>query len=1362
METAEFLGPEHTFSRQPGEPQISGAVLNQPGVAAMKDIRSILCLLPCLLIAVLASSQTALVTQPIDETRTVVLHGSVHPLAQPKNDRGAVADNFAAGPMILLLNRPPQREAALQQLLRDLHTPGSPSFHKWLTPDQLGAQFGPAASDVQAAAGWLGSHGFEVEKTSKSRQFIEFSGTTGQLREAFHTQIHEYNVNGITHYANATDVSIPLALASLIRGVAPLNNFNAQPNVQLVGSATLSPGAGKTTPRWTFPGPNGAGTFYALAPEDFATQYDLAPLYKAGVTGTGQTIGILNDSNVDLSLVRAFRKLFGVTAPAPQIVIDGSDPGTLSQSGVSIEAYLDVEEAGAVAPGATVNLYIGDASSLLDPLYLAGLHAVDDNQASVLSVSFGACEGFLQQSGNALWSDLWEQAAAQGQTVLVSSGDSDSADCDNTGDLTMVSLGLAVNGLSSTPWNVSVGGTDFYYSDYATGGVSAAGLWNQTNDANNGSLKAPLPEQVWDTAYGLNATGAYDPSAGRAVPGAGGGASSCINSAPSATQGSPLPFVCGPVSGSIYGYAKPAWQSGAGVPADGVRDVPDVSLFASNGLNFSGYPICATPGDCVADPSGNITVTIVGGTSAPTPAMAAIMALVDQKYGRQGQADFTLYPLAHQTPAAFHDVTLGSNNVPCVPGTPDCSADTNGDGFNSLQQYPAAPGYDLASGLGSVDAGVLVNQWNSITFQPTTTALQVSPTSAIHGNPVTVTVTVKPSSGSGTPQGSVSILTDAPTPLSASEGVLTLHSDGTASGTLTDLPGGNYQVWAQYSGDAAYRGSESGALTVAITPVAGSLALDGFYILNASGSINPAAVCQPIITSTQALGGPSGGPIPNGTSVLPYFLPLAAVAVANGALPGLGTGTGNVTYTLDGATMATVSLNALGYATWISTPLLGAGSHSIGAAYSGDASYSASTASPFTFTVAQGNFEDFSVFPGALCGNANPTQCTFSAGDNLAVAVRLEAKSCSDPTGPVTVNLGSLSQKVTLTPDGMGQAGETVLAGKAVFQSLPAGTYPLSASYPGDANFQSENTSTFGSSITVVATPPPGALLPSTTTAAGSVAQLTSQSSAPLSYTVNVTGGAGSSVPPTGNVILISDGAVENAGTLAPSGPNTSSATITVPLAVFYLDFGVNQVTALYSGDAVYQSSASAPSTLDYIYEPGPDFLLAPQSPQITVQAGSSGTVVLNLAPLNGLSGAVSLTCASSSTPVTCSLNPATVMVNGLSTATLTVSVAAQTAAQTHTTPQQRRSVPVAPGVLAFALFLLGGRAARRFRRSIALGLCLAAALFIVSCGSNSGTTVTKTPPPPPPPPTVTTYSVVVTATANGVIHNAKVTVLVP
>ncbi len=371
---------------------------------------------------------------------------------------------------------------------------------------------------------------------------------------------------------------------------------------------------------------------YPVTPEDFATQYDVAPLYQSGVNGSGQTIGIINESNIDLSLVSAYQQLFGLSSQTPQIVIDGDDPGDTS---ADTEAYLDVELSGAIAPGATVNLYISNGSDFQDPYHSRGV--ARRRRQSILGVEhqLRKCEQGLGNSGNQFWSSLWEQAAAQGQTVLVSSGDIGPAGCDSGWEFP-ARLGFAVNGLASTPWNVAMGGTDFYYSDYASGGQSAQNDWNQTSDSSLGSLKSPLTEQVWNDALGLNVINLY-PGTNDDIAGSG-GASSCMMQNSNTSGGT----TCS------EGYSKPNWQTGNGVPSDGVRDVPDISLFASDGSNLSATPICAFTGECAA--GSQVEIALVGGTSASSPGLAGIMALIDQKYGRQGQANFTIYPLRNKSP----------------------------------------------------------------------------------------------------------------------------------------------------------------------------------------------------------------------------------------------------------------------------------------------------------------------------------------------------------------------------------------------------------------------------------------------------------------------------------------------------------------------------------------------------------------------------------------------------------------------------------------------------------------------------------------------------------------------------------------
>jgi hypothetical protein len=1267
-----------------------------------------------------------LVTQKIDESQAVILSGSVHPLAQARYDQGPVADSFAANRMLLLLNRPPDREAALQQFLSDVHRPGSASFHQWLTPEAFGQRFGPADSDLQVVQAWLTSKGLAVARVTKSKQYIEFSGTAAQIRGAFRAEIHQFNVAGETHYANARELSIPAALAPLVRGVSPLNNFPAKPYVQVDGTAHYSPTTKKATPDWT--APNNFGTsnpnLYLVAPEDFATQYDLGPLYQAGVNGAGQTIGIINESNIDLSLVNMYQQLFGLVNNPTQVVIDGDDPGTLE--GVNVEAYLDVELSGAVAPKATVNLYIADGSALQDPLQLAALRAVEDNQASVLSVSFGNCEATLGVAGNQFWNGLWEQAAAQGQTVFVAAGDS--------GPVCDVFLVNAVSGIASTPWNVAVGGTDFYYSDFTSGGASATTLWNATNDANLGSLKAPLPEQVWNDGFGLDVIS--DGLARNEIGAGGGGASGCSSVVPG--------------TNNCVGYAKPSWQTGPGVLADGVRDLPDVSLFASNGANLSAYAICAFAGECAVGTAEGADVLVVGGTSASSPAMAGIMALVNQKYGRQGQANFTLYALAQQNPAAFHDVTLGSNMVPCQQGSPDCTLFANQ--IYETTVYSAGPNYDMASGLGSVDANVLVNGWNSLKFLPSTTTLQLSSTSITHGTAITATTTVAGTPGSGTPTGAVGILTTSALPSSQGQAFIPL-SGGTGSSSINYFPGGFYDVTANYQGDGVFGSSKSAPVALTVKPENSNIT---FTMLSGQ---------TPVIA---------------GGSVLynaPFTLNTQPIGVSAPAGQSNGNATGMATFTVDSISQM-VALNAAGTASW-APPALAPGTHTASAAYSGDASFNASTSgSPITFSVTKG----IAFINDNINAPRSPTTPGYfiSAGGNLTIAIVVGPSNgafesgqsaplnTAAPTGTMTACLGpapevgslcfnpSYSQTVALvSPSGINSQNASATV---TFTNLAAGSYFPSYSYSGDANWQSSGLF----DLTTINVITPAALAASTTTLTITPATISAGQSA--AFTTTVTGAGNSGMTPTGEIDYYNNGIFLTYLLLGTSSAGTTRTfSFSLNPTAFWTN-GSNQITAVYYGDSNYLSSTSNVANVS-VTQNGGDFTLSPQVPQITVQAGNSGTIGLNLASLSNFNGVVTLTCAPSSSNISCGVNPSAPTLNGAMTVALKINASAA-AASMLMHPEKQVGWISGGGGLMFASVVLIGCANRKRRRALLLSLGLlagfsAGALFAAGCGG--GAQGIQQPPPPPPPPNNVAYNVVVTGTAsNGITHTAKLTVIVP
>jgi subtilase family serine protease len=1248
----------------------------------------------CLLAGIVLGSTTAMaqvaapavrIVNPVYESQLVTLKGTVHPLANARNDRGAAPENMQMERMHLVLKRSASQEAALSQLIDEMHTPGSANYHKWLTPEQFGAQFGPSDEDIATIENWLEGHGFNVTKVNPGKQTIEFTGSVAQLRAAFHTQIHKYAVNGETHYANANDPQIPAALAPVVGGFVSLNNFRVKSYARVLGKVAYNPQTGQATPEWTIgPGSPAIDNNYLIAPQDFTVQYDLQPLYSAGINGAGQTIAIVNDSNINIYLVNQFRSLFGLTANPPQVIIDGNDPGVDGINNPdgpnydSVEAYLDVEWSGAVAPGAAIDLVIAADTALENGLYLAAEHAVYGNVAPVIGLSFGECEANLG-STNQFLSNLWEQAAAQGITVVVSAGDSGSAGCDNDNTQDYAVNGQAVNGFASTPFNVAMGGTDFYYSDYATGGASIANYWNTTpsNNAPVVSIKSVIPEQPWnDSQYGLNILNYYTQSGNTAtsmVAGGGGASNSavCSNNNYNTSTGA--------CNSTVSGYPKPSWQSGSGVPNDNARDLPDLSLFAADGQNDSYYPICAVDGDCQPVSSGgDVQFYGVGGTSSSAPSFAGIMALINQKYGPQGQANFVLYPLAAQYPAAFHDVTVGDNSVPCSysPISPNCISTANpitvtdptygtateGQiGTGTTTEYSAGPGFDLASGLGSVDANLLVTDWNKVSFSATTTTLAASSTSFTHGTAITLSGTV--TTASGTPTGDVALMTDSADPVSQGQTFFAL-SNGSYSSSVNFLPGGTYNIWAQYGGDTANNMSASTKTQITVSPEASTTY---FTILDAA---NPSQTGSSAINSGTTN-------IPYGTQLILSAEPYPTTyynqcVIASNPPSSCNTlyytyPTGTVTFADNGTAISTAVLNTEGDAEYNGPWSIG--SHSVTASYSGDRSYNASIGAPtlpITFSISQNtptlNLTSASQTlnnSGAATGgqaNAFTIQVENSANLNNENTYSINySNPATAPTGTVTVSgfpsgvpttatLSAAIDSTTYSAEGVGII--TAPAGTA------AGTYTVTVNYPGDAHYSSAS-----QSFTVQIAGASG--LASTTAASmtGSISPSTS-----ISVIGTVTGVSGHPAP-TGSILLFSSGYSLGSVNITP-GTSGDVSSFEAQLDSQNLIQGANLISIQYSGDTVYAPSST---TLTPISNPLSDFSLTPQSSIVAVPTNGSGTDTISLSSVNGFSGTVSLNCTAAA-GITCSISPSVALASaGSGSATLTVNAASSTADGNYT-----------------------------------------------------------------------------------------------
>ena len=652
------------------------------------------------------------VTGFIDDEQRVTLFGNRHPLAIAQNDIGAVAPDHPMQNMILTLLPDAQQQQDLDEFVQSQYEPESANYHQWISPEQYAESFGVAEDDIAQIAAWLIGHGFQIEEVTAGHRAIIFSGNAGEVEQAFHTEIHGYLVEGAIHHANAQDPEIPAALAQVVGGVVSLHDFR---------SAAMHSLVRKPSPEFS----NGAAHY--LAPADFATVYDLNPVYQMGINGSGQSVAIVARSNIELSDVTRFRSYFGLPANNPQIIVNGTDPGILS-SDEETEADLDVEWSGAVARNAAIKLVISKSTNTTDGIDLSAEYIVDHNLAPVMSASFAMCEAWLGSSANAFFNSLWEQAAAEGITVFVSSGDTGAAGCDSPTD-SRAMYGLGVNGLCSTPYSVCVGGTQF--NDVANPSL----YWSPANaSGTQESAVSYIPEIVWNES---------GPSLGLWASG----------------------------SGASAIYAKPAWQSGTGVPADGMRDVPDVALTAAA---HDGYLIFE---------SGALYA--VGGTSAAAPSFAGLMALVAQSTAtRQGNADNVFYPLANKQrsggAAVFHDITVGNNSVPGQTG------------FN------ATAGYDKATGIGSVDAFVLVNHWSDSVSDPAFRAsTSVNSLMVIAGSNTTIKFSVTVSPGFSAPVNfSVSGL---PSEVAGAFTPATLTSPGSGSSVLRVSAGsaartGTYQA----------------------------------------------------------------------------------------------------------------------------------------------------------------------------------------------------------------------------------------------------------------------------------------------------------------------------------------------------------------------------------------------------------------------------------------------------------------------------------------------------------------------------------------------------------------------------------------
>jgi subtilase family serine protease len=1268
----------------------------------------------------------ARITQVIDETSLATLHRSVHPLARAEFDQGAAPDSLPVNRMLLVLQRSPQQETALRNLMDEQQTRSLPNYHGWLTPRQFGQQFGPASADIQKVTDWLSQKGFTGIKPAASGMFIEFSGTAGMVRNAFHTELHNFLVNGERHMANVSDPQIPAALAPVVARIHSLHDFRQKSFMHSSKALEKAKSEGKLKP-----GFQGGTALYAVGAGDLAKIYNIPATVGTAPAGMGQTVAIVARSNINTQDINDYGNGFNLAnlkafTAANNIIVNGPDPGIVLPD--DAEATLDVEMVGAVAPNARILLVVSGSTQTgmlaethpTDGADQSALYIVDNNLAPVMSQSFGACEA---DTDTAFSSTLWEQAAAQGITVVVSAGDSGSDVCDADQGSLNATLGLSVSGSASTPFNVAVGGTDF--DDSTNPGI----YWNNT--AALETAKSYIPEITWNdscaAAGSLTGCTLVDPN-GLDLEGGGGGQSTCGVQDPN-------------TNACTGGYPKPSWQSAPGVPLDTVRDIPDVSLFAAvNSASNNSYIICLADsfeqqGAACNLTGPNFNFDLVGGTSASTQAFAGMMALVNQselaagRSGRQGNANYVLYKLATAQSTSpgtsacnsslgpgfinanciFNDITKGNNSVECTVGTggppnPNCSNQTAG-GLGILLEpatpnppfsattpaWQTTPGYDVATGLGSVNASNLIANWSTVTTNfkaatPKITSPATGTVSITHGATQSFTISVTPASGTVTPSGDVSLIAEPPGFAQVGVGSATLSSSGTATISTNMLPGDDttgagtpYPIIAHYAGDGTFGPSDSAPINVTVTRE-NSTTSPNIWASDPNGNVvskNATSVQygSNYIMVVSVVGATAGTICNNSLNGSPTNIPVVPCPTGNITLTDNGTPLNDFLKTGSANTNASTVGN-LGFVEDLLIQLpVGSnnGSHAIVATYSGDNSYNPSTSPPNTITVTPG-----------------PTQTALTANGTTSAAVT---------TAQPAVTLKA-AISTNYTQDGIASAS----AGAG-----PTGTVTFSACGTAPS-----------CTVTVVPT--------------------------------------------------------------AAIGPTGAFATAT--LATTFTTPGTQTITATYTaGDTNY--TASGPSTAVTVTVTQAQVGTFTYSPQPLVLSSATGAAVpltVTVTPIVGFTGTVAVTPTAATLPpgVSCTPSPLNInvvsatpvagqfmcMVTATST-TLTASSAREDRMFEAKAIPPRNAIPRATsgkgwwtlsagtGLAALFLMLLpGGR--KKYRAALGLGLvCLLS--FAMGCGGGGGA-----PAPPPPPPTATVTKLTVTsgqvASGNAFSFSAAVT----
>jgi subtilase family serine protease len=1010
-------------------------------------------------VASFAQQPTERVTAEINGSEKAMIPGSHSPLARHENETGRMAANIQLEGLSLVFSRTAEQEADLQALIAAQQDPASPLYRKWLSPEEFGSRFGVADADIAKVQFWLENRGFTIEGVSRSKTRIIFSGTVEQVESSFATELHYYSVEGETHFSASEDISVPTALSSLVLTVTNLSDFRPKPHFRL---AQLH-----VSPNFTS---SQSGNHF-LTPKDVATIYDINPAYNAGFNGTGQSIAVVAQSDVTLTDIEHFQTDAGFAIKDPiKVLASTTSPGFVP--GDEMESDIDLEYTSTIANGATIYfVYSSGSGGAFDSL----TYAVENKTAPIISVSYGKCESNLSSTEYSMLNNTTlAQAASQGQSVIVASGDSGSTDCGP-------STGLAVDFPAGSQYVTAMGGTEFLSVDVS--GPNASSFWlpatSSTVDLVSSAIKY-IPEQVWndDLTNGALASG-------------GGGVSTLT--------------------------PKPSWQTGVpGIPSGTFRFTPDVSLSSSN-VNAP-YLLCSS--DSMTGITGscshgfrdvnNAKLTTAGGTSFAAPIFAAMLAVLNQKLNSTGQGviNSTLYTLAANSTtynSAFHDITSGGNQ--CPAGASYCST-------AGASEYPATTGYDAASGLGSIDLFNLVSAWPGsstlATSKTTLVAATLTPAPGA-GDAITITVTSGSSSSTATPAGTVTISVDG----TAQSPALTLVN-GSATYTFSSAVVGSHTITAAYSGNTTYATS-TGSLVVTVITVASKTTLsaaattpnaganDAITITVTSGSSSSTATPTGTVTisvdgtmQTPALTLVNGmatyvfsstvvgshtitasysgnttyiassgslnltviaaGLVASKTTLSASTSTVAAgasdavtITVASGSSSSTTAPTGTLTIVVDGATQSPALSLTNGSATYTFSSLIG-GSHTITATYSGSSTYGTSSGSlSVTVTVVASTTALSAATTTPAVGTSDVVTITVASGSSSSTAT---------PTGSLTITVDGAPQTPTLT----------LTNGSATypFSSATVGSHTIAAAYSGDSTYAA---STGSVTVAVAAAP---------------------------------------------------------------------------------------------------------------------------------------------------------------------------------------------------------------------------------------------------------------------------------------------------